>query len=56
MIQGEKKKLTLSVDSEIIEKATKDPEINISEITEKVLRAFTQIRKSYTQDTKNFSR
>lgn len=46
MIQGEKKKLTLSVDSEIIEKATKDPEINISEITEKVLRAFTTSSKT----------
>ncbi len=41
MIESEKKKLTLSVDSEIVEKAKKDPDINISEITEKVLRAFT---------------
>jgi len=40
MVETEKKKLTLSVDSEIIDKA-KDLDINISEITEKVLRAFT---------------
>jgi len=36
-----KQKLTLSVDSDIIEKAKKDPDINISDITEKFLKAFT---------------
>jgi len=41
MIESEKKKLTLSVDSEIVEKAKKDPDINISDITEKYLKAFT---------------
>jgi len=41
MIESEKKKLTLTVDSEIVKKARDDPDINISEITEKVLRAFT---------------
>jgi len=44
MIETEKKKLTLSVDSEIVEKA-KEQDINISEITEKVLRAFTSSSK-----------
>ena len=45
MVESKKKKLTLTVDSEIIEKATADPDINISEITEKVLRAFTSSSK-----------
>ena len=38
---AEKKHLTLNVDSEIANKAVADPNINVSEITEKVLRAFT---------------
>ncbi len=46
MIESEKKKLTLTVDSEIVKKARKDPDINISEITEKVLRAFTASSKT----------
>jgi len=46
MVETEKKKLTLSVDSEIVEKARKDPDINISEITEKVLRAFISSSKT----------
>jgi len=41
-----KQKLTLSVDSDIIERAKSDPTINISEITEKVLRAFTTSSKT----------
>jgi len=46
IVEKEKKKLTLSVDSEIVDKARKDPDINISEITEKVLRAFTTSSKT----------
>jgi len=42
----QKQKLTLSVDSEIVESAKKDPDINISDITEKVLRAFTTSSKT----------
>ncbi len=38
---AEKKHLTLNVDSEIANKAVADPNINVSEITEKFLRAFT---------------
>lgn len=41
MAESEKTKLTLSVDAKIVKKAKDDPNINISEITEKVLRAFT---------------
>ena len=40
MVESEKKKLTLTVDQAIVEKA-KELDINISEITEKILRAFT---------------
>jgi len=49
MVETEKKKLTLSVDSEIVEKA-KELDINISEITEKVLRAFTTISKTENKE------
>ena len=41
MAESEKTKLTLSVNSKIVQKARDNPDINISEITEKVLRAFT---------------
>ena len=41
MNESEKKKLTLSVDSKIVKKAMKDPNINISDMTETFLRAFT---------------
>jgi len=41
MVQKEKKHLTLNVDSEIANKAVADPDINCSEITEKVLGIFT---------------
>ncbi len=41
----QKQKLTLSVDSEIVERAKK-ADINISDITEKVLRAFTTSSKT----------
>jgi len=46
MIESEKKKLTLSVNAEIVEKAKKDPTINISDITEKLLKAFTTSSKT----------
>lgn len=46
MAESKKKKLTLTVDSEIVDKANKDPDINISEITEKILRAFTASSKT----------
>jgi len=46
LIDGEKTKLTLSVNSEIIRKAKDDPTINISEITEKILRALTTTSKT----------
>ena len=41
MAESEKTKLTLSVNSKIVQKARDNQDINISEITEKVLRAFT---------------
>jgi len=46
MAQKEKRHLTLNVDSEIAQKAVDDPNINVSEITEKVLRAFTSSSKT----------
>ena len=46
MVLKIKKHLTLNIDSEIAEKAVADPNINCSEITEKVLRAFTASSKT----------
>lgn len=43
-----KKHLTLSIDSEIADRAVADPDIKVSELTEKILRAFTSSSK--TQD------
>ena len=50
MIQKEKKHLTLNVDAEIANKAVADPNINVSEITEKILRAFTTSSKTADKD------
>jgi len=49
MIETEKKKLTLSVDSEIVEKA-KELDINISDVTEKILRALTSSSKTANKE------
>ena len=46
MVQKEKKHLTLNVDSEIANKAVADPTINVSDITEKLLKAFTTSSKT----------
>jgi len=46
MIQKEKKHLTLNVDAEIANKAVADPTINVSDITEKLLKAFTTSSKT----------
>ena len=46
---SKKQKLTLSVDSEIVEKARK-LDINISDITEKVLSAFTSSLKNVNKE------
>jgi len=46
MVLKIKKHLTLNIDSEIAEKAVADPTINISEITEKLLKAFTTSSKT----------
>jgi len=41
-----KKHLTLNIDSEVAEKAVADPDIQVSELTEKFLRAFTATSKT----------
>ncbi len=46
MVQKEKKHLTLNVDAEIANKAVADPTINVSDITEKLLKAFTTSSKT----------
>jgi len=46
MVQKEKKHLTLNVDAEIANKAVADPTINVSDITEKLLKAFTTSTKT----------
>ncbi len=46
MVQKEKKHLTLNVDAEIANKAVNDPNIHVSEITEKLLKAFTTSSKT----------
>ena len=41
-----KKHLTLNIDSEVAEKAVADPDVQVSELTEKMLRAFTTTSKT----------
>lgn len=50
MAQKTKKHLTLNIDSEIAEKAVADPDIQVSELTEKFLRAFTTTSKTEDDD------
>ena len=50
MNQKEKKHLTLNIDSEIANKAVADPNIKVSEITEKFLQALTTISKKENEE------